>query len=74
MMQLPEQMVDGVFNERFGEGNEWHQTGSLSKSLLHGLPIDKHVFTSNENDNRNHPISAFTFTKARRVARPPKWS
>jgi PhoH-like ATPase len=47
----PEQMVDGVSMKGLGEGLS-APTGSLSIFVDHGLPIDKHVFTSNENDNR----------------------
>ncbi|MDP5032956.1 MAG: PhoH family protein [Paraglaciecola sp.] len=47
----PEQMVDGVSMKGLGAGDT-APSGSLSIFVDHGLPIDKHVFTSNENDNR----------------------
>ena len=47
----PEQMVEGVSMKGLGAG-ETAPTGSLSIFVDHGLPVDKHVFTSNENDNR----------------------
>jgi len=47
----PEQMVDGVSMQGLGAGVT-APTGSLSIFVDHGLPVDKHVFTSNENDNR----------------------
>ncbi|WP_340678964.1 PhoH family protein [Paraglaciecola sp.] len=47
----PEQMVEGVSMKGFGSGVT-APTGGLSIFVDHGLPIDKHVFTSNENDNR----------------------
>jgi PhoH-like ATPase len=47
----PEQMVEGVSMKGLGAGDT-APTGSLSIFVDHGLPIDKHVFTSNENDNR----------------------
>ena len=47
----PEDMVAGVSMKGLGAGDT-APTGSLSIFVDHGLPIDKHVFTSNENDNR----------------------
>jgi PhoH-like ATPase len=47
----PEQMIDGVSMKGLGAGAT-APTGSLSIFVDHGLPVDKHVFTSNENDNR----------------------
>lgn len=47
----PEQMTEGVSMEGRGSG-ESAPTGTLSIFADHGLPIDKQVFTSNENDNR----------------------
>ena len=47
----PEQMVEGVSMQGLGAGVT-APTGSLSIFVDHGLPVDKHVFTSNENDNR----------------------
>ena len=47
----PEQMVEGVTMRGLGAGDT-APTGNLSIFVDHGLPVDKHVFTSNENDNR----------------------
>ena len=47
----PEQMVEGVSMQGLGAGVT-APTGNLSIFVDHGLPVDKHVFTSNENDNR----------------------
>ena len=47
----PEQLMQGVSMKGLGAG-ETAPTGSLSIFVDHGLPVDKHVFTSNENDNR----------------------
>jgi PhoH-like ATPase len=47
----PEQLMSGVSMRGLGAG-ETAPTGSLSIFVDHGLPLEQHVFTSNENDNR----------------------
>jgi PhoH-like ATPase len=47
----PEQLIEGVSMKGLGAG-ETAPVGKLSIFVDHALPVDKNLFTSNENDNR----------------------